>query len=398
MGDDTIDNVNYEELYKNFLESSDIEDLENELQKPNIFNILGAQRMEIRHSNFLAWLLDPNGSHGLGNRFLIRVLRDLAIDKKSKLNILEIGDLNFANVDVIREHPCSNGKRIDILILIEYEKHNDKKLILCIENKIDSVDFDNQLCDYRDYVNKTYQEPEYKKLFVYLTPNGEEPSDDNERNEWFLYSYKDHILKHLTSIPKKTINTEVKIYINDYLSILNNEIMNNNITARELADAIYDNHKPLIDFIVANRDKNLGFQQYWEIDIKWVYNFALKLKVLIEEINKNDEYVLGYTGNAVTLRQKRRNEKRYYNIYSVTKKAQPSCGLEFNFLKNENDNKVIEEVKEFVKDLVAKSKQKMDSKINCTDTSYFTINFVENLNDDELIEILKKRLELNNQL
>ena len=36
----------------------------------NLFEILGTTTAEIRHSNFLAWLLDPKGNHGLQDKFL----------------------------------------------------------------------------------------------------------------------------------------------------------------------------------------------------------------------------------------------------------------------------------------------------------------------------------------
>ena len=44
--------------------------LHGRLSRFNIFSATGAERAELRHSNFLATLLDPNGSHGLNDRFL----------------------------------------------------------------------------------------------------------------------------------------------------------------------------------------------------------------------------------------------------------------------------------------------------------------------------------------
>ena len=75
MADDDL--KEQKEQYRELLKDDDLENLELELQKPNIFNILGISRMEIRHSNLLVGLFDPKGSHGLGNKFWIRFLRDL---------------------------------------------------------------------------------------------------------------------------------------------------------------------------------------------------------------------------------------------------------------------------------------------------------------------------------
>lgn len=36
----------------------------------NIFDVLKISGMEIRHSNMLAWLLDPHETHGWGTSFL----------------------------------------------------------------------------------------------------------------------------------------------------------------------------------------------------------------------------------------------------------------------------------------------------------------------------------------
>lgn len=41
----------------------------------NLFEALGAIRGEVRHSHFLAFLLDPSSTHGLGSEPLKRFLR-----------------------------------------------------------------------------------------------------------------------------------------------------------------------------------------------------------------------------------------------------------------------------------------------------------------------------------
>jgi len=53
----------------NLIKDPDLERLDIEMNTPNFFQILKVERREIRHSNFLAWLLDPNGSHGLSELF-----------------------------------------------------------------------------------------------------------------------------------------------------------------------------------------------------------------------------------------------------------------------------------------------------------------------------------------
>lgn len=59
----------------------------------NIFDILGLSHREDPHTNFLAWLLDPQGSHAIGDAFLRRFLGLLPISALSDL---------VANVDALQ--------------------------------------------------------------------------------------------------------------------------------------------------------------------------------------------------------------------------------------------------------------------------------------------------------
>lgn len=40
----------------------------------NVFEVLGITNTEIRHSNVIAWLMRPDGSHGLGDAVLSRLI------------------------------------------------------------------------------------------------------------------------------------------------------------------------------------------------------------------------------------------------------------------------------------------------------------------------------------
>ena len=53
--------------YDKLLKDEDFDKLDLGLKIPNIFQILRISKNEIRHSNFLSWLLDPNQSHKLGD-------------------------------------------------------------------------------------------------------------------------------------------------------------------------------------------------------------------------------------------------------------------------------------------------------------------------------------------
>jgi hypothetical protein len=58
------------------VENDDLLELEALIGRFNIFDALGIKDAEIRHSNFLAFILDPAESHGHGQLFLNAVLMD----------------------------------------------------------------------------------------------------------------------------------------------------------------------------------------------------------------------------------------------------------------------------------------------------------------------------------
>ena len=132
----------------------------------NIFNVLGLTSDETRtHSAFIAELLDPNGSHGLGNQFLqsfvdtIDCLKSWNFDTKSAKvhKELSIGGKN---------EDCSEGGRIDIAV-----ESNGKAII--IENKIYAGDQEKQLVRYYNYGTKNYSNG---IRLLYLTLNGDDAS------------------------------------------------------------------------------------------------------------------------------------------------------------------------------------------------------------------------------
>ena len=77
----------------------------------NIFKVLKLEDFEIRHSNFLAWLLDPSENHELKDEFLKKFLA------LTEYNLTETKHIKI-KTEVIT-HSCiqkqNNGKKIDII-------------------------------------------------------------------------------------------------------------------------------------------------------------------------------------------------------------------------------------------------------------------------------------------
>ena len=133
----------------------------------NVFSVLGIKRKEVRHSKFLANLLDPEGTHSQDTVFLQHFLNLQPLQ-----NLPDPFYDNLEGFQVRTEVP-SDG-RLDILL-----EKNDACII--IENKIDAKDQDRQLDRYYTDARKKFEDEQIK--LIYLTLDGSEPSEESLRSE-----------------------------------------------------------------------------------------------------------------------------------------------------------------------------------------------------------------------
>lgn len=127
-------------------------------------------------SDFLAYILNP-AYNGIGIEPLLRIVEDYSLKATSILNSLTMAEEN--EIEVIREYTFGNGRRIDILIIIQ------DLLVIGIENKIFSGELNNQTIDYANSISDKFSECETVLLF--LTPKKSIPSS----NEFEPVSYKE---------------------------------------------------------------------------------------------------------------------------------------------------------------------------------------------------------------
>ena len=174
----------------------------------NIFSVLKMETAEMKtHSAFLASLLNPDGDHGMKDRFL-----------KSFITKTNCDDLQLETINCTIEVESFTGDgRIDILIA---DKKESKAII--IENKIYAGDQDAQMKKY--YV---YATTKYKKGFhlFYLTLDGHEPSSESlkglSNDDFTCISYRNDILPWLEQCAKDAYNKPlVRETINQYISLI----------------------------------------------------------------------------------------------------------------------------------------------------------------------------------
>ena len=201
----------------------------------NMFDVLGISRVEIRHSNALAWLMDPEGSHGLGDRVMQGFVRHAAesLPDAEAFDDLLMDCRDFA---VLRE-----WQSIDILAVSETQRY-----VLCIENKIGTGEHDDQLDRYRKTVERAYEG--FRRRFVYLSPEGAEASDPDT---WVPMSYEDV----LGIIESATDGTELadgpRTLIDDYVDTIRRDVLEDEELARVCRD-IYAKHRRALDLIYEN--------------------------------------------------------------------------------------------------------------------------------------------------
>lgn len=65
------------------MNNTELDKLEEMLSDFNIFETLGLVNADIRHSNVLSWLLNPNANHGLNIYFLKLFLKQFVSENKT---------------------------------------------------------------------------------------------------------------------------------------------------------------------------------------------------------------------------------------------------------------------------------------------------------------------------
>ena len=234
-----MNEIELKEKYDQLLNDEDFDRLDLGLKNPNIFEILRISKSEIRHSNFLSWLLDTKGSHKLGDIFLKRFLREVfSSDKFNDIDQVDVEGLNLNKVEILRE-----WRNIDVLIKLE-------NVIVCIENKVLSSEHSNQLSRYKKIIE--FEFPKHKQTFVYLNPVGESSKEESENYHPISYEFIVNTLNRIVSVYGESLNSQVENYIKDYITIIKRELMSTDKLTL-LSRKIYNNHRDLFDFIIEKK-------------------------------------------------------------------------------------------------------------------------------------------------
>ena len=247
LNKNAADHASLNELIVNCPE---FEQLEALLGGFNLFQVLKFEHGEIRHSNVLAWIMDPNESHGLDSLFLkkwlMRVIHESTGQTSAPVTAVDIDAWQLLDVEVRRE-----WQNIDLLLILSFV--NKEQWVICIENKVNSVQSNGQLRKYRAKVEKTFPDAKHR-IYLFLTKNDEEPEDETYIPASYTQVHK--VLKECLQAKNHVIGSEPKVLLENYMRLLEEKFMDESEIART-ARKIYQQHRRALDIIFEQRPDNL---------------------------------------------------------------------------------------------------------------------------------------------
>jgi hypothetical protein len=229
------------EILEDFVRNNEeLDQLEALAEVFNTFEVLGIVRRELRHSDFLAYLLDPQENHGLGDAFVKGLLKRACPRKpvdESTISAIELDTMDFDYLEVKRE-----WKNIDILVKV------DQRLVVIIENKVDTSEHSDQLQRYHEQAVRECVG--WKTLCIYLSIYGELPTDDS-----FVPIDYGSLVETLESVLKNPIvspSPEARGLISQYCQTVRRHFMAESDIST-LCEQIYKKHKRALDLIFEHR-------------------------------------------------------------------------------------------------------------------------------------------------
>ncbi|MEK4082803.1 PDDEXK-like family protein [Psychrobacillus sp. FSL K6-1415] len=292
----------------------------------NAFNPLKVLRIdahEIRHSNILAWLLNPKENHNLGHLFIEKLLGRLLIkvenfekmeDANTYIKLLSITHNDWI---VEREKGTDKNKRIDLLL------HSiENKMVILIENKFYSTQSKGQLRNYLDYCESTY--PDYILLPIFLTLHNE---DDPTEKYWTLnYSDIAETLESILKLQKESLSEDVYSFLQHYLSVVHEQFAPDENRLR-LAESLFTKHGEAISAIYLSTNnsvkKHTHHKYFRELvsalskeEQNWVHKIYQENNQTIDFIFTEDSLILKKAFENVMVKREFKDE--YYKAVKST--------------------------------------------------------------------------------
>lgn len=205
------------------------------------FEALGAVRSELKHSNFLANLITPNGAHGFGDEMLRSFISAIFSETDRTELLLELHLSDLSSVIIMRE-----WRHIDLLIRIPRTKIGKPDLVLAVEIKVEAAEHGNQLEEYEKAVMEAW--PNSKTFFFFLTPDQVQSS----REAWVDVSFSTIVNAIERSLLTGEGKPDARRMADLYVSMMRRRYVPNE-QLNELAIQIWSRHRSALEFLIENQ-------------------------------------------------------------------------------------------------------------------------------------------------
>jgi hypothetical protein len=177
----------------------------------NLFKLLNLAKTELKHSHFIAWLLNPRAEHGWGTafaEFLFKLLAERGLKPPR-------GEMPNSWEDVVvyreREH-------VDVLVVSE--RH---RVALVIENKIGAAESADQLDDYNRFLERHYQGDWLVRVFLDFKGRTATHPDFLSLSYADLLPFFAERLRVLAT-PRLEPSAKARLLVQHYLQLLENKL------------------------------------------------------------------------------------------------------------------------------------------------------------------------------
>ena len=223
----------------------------------DLFKVMRIQNKELVHSNLVAELLDPNGSHRMGHLFLNAFVKEIgrkrvARDqyKNNQLTISTLTSILDAKAVIFREL-----HRIDIIVIFP-----EQKIVLGIENKIWSAEGEEQISRYQKILKAKY--PDHTSAIIFLTPSGKAPQTDEPNTGIPVYCLSYQSIADIINKIKNNASATVYYFLEQFVNHLE-EYMAGNDEVRNLCWELFKKNRDAYEAMA----KNIGYckvKEYFE--------------------------------------------------------------------------------------------------------------------------------------
>ena len=213
----------------------------------NLFDVLRNAEYEIRHSNFLAWLLQPGESHGIGSEFLrgfIGYLHEQA-DHANIARMPAPSDYEACQIRVEREL-----HNVDVAVFVE----RPANLLIAIENKTEeklpahvkqAMHYDRKL---REEYGHQYR---IQSVLLTISPDGNHSEPGLLHASWFRI----HEIVSSILAAGRFGSGAASVFVGQYLDVVDRMLRPRD--QQVSFDALVTQHHDLLTKLVTEREKGL---------------------------------------------------------------------------------------------------------------------------------------------